>query len=77
MRAKDFIGRKRTLSGPVFSERKDLEKLEYDVLNAKDCIMTFMSKDLEETKYTAVKLLLKREGMKRAQWTRKILTGKL
>jgi hypothetical protein len=73
MKAKDFIGTKQKLKGYVFSMSEELDEEEYNVIDAKQVpLLMIDTTTLEETNYYAVNLLLKRSGMKRAKWTRKI-----
>lgn len=73
---RDLVGTKQKFHGGLFSESKEIKPTEFDVLNIRWGTSTFL--DVEELRKTgnssyenpSFNLLLKRKGMKRAQWSR-------
>ena len=67
----NLIGTKVTVSGHVFSYNKSIEELEYDCLNVRFKTKSiFNEKTLNLQECIVFEALLKREGMKKAQWTK-------
>lgn len=72
----DLVGTKQMLSGGVFSGKRALPSLEYDVLNIRWGMATIINvKELQETgrssyEYPTYELLIKNSGMKKSRWTR-------
>lgn len=67
----DLIGTEVEISGPIFSYKKEFdEPTKFNVLNVRRGSATIMDMNSMEEKYATVELLLKREGMKKAQWSK-------
>lgn len=68
---KDLVGTTIEMRGPIFSYRKDKEFLtptKFEVLKVRQGSGYVVDTETYEPKHSTVQLLLKREGMKRAQW---------
>ncbi|MEP0266593.1 hypothetical protein [Dokdonia sp.] len=66
----DMVGTKRTFSGGLFSSKKAVEPDEYDILDWRWGSAKIMDMKTMEMKHPTVEFLLKKEGMRRSQWTR-------
>lgn len=72
----DLVGQKKILSGGLFSYKRSEPEQEYDILDIRFGSATIMSmKELEEMgessyEHPTFELLVKREGMRQARWTR-------
>ncbi|PXX96890.1 hypothetical protein DF185_19820 [Marinifilum breve] len=67
----DLVGTKQKCSGSLFSYKNEIkEPLEFDVLDIRKGTATIMDMKTMEECHPTFELLLKREGMKKAQWTK-------
>jgi len=73
---RDLVGTKHRFSGGIFSSSKEIQQTEFDVLDIRWGTSTVVNIDeLCKTgesgyEHPSFELLLKRKGMKRAQWSR-------
>lgn len=67
---KDLVGTKQVFSGCLFSQANDMPKHEYDVLKIRLGSGVIMDMEAFKPIHPTFDLLLKREGMKQAQWAK-------
>ena len=68
--AEELVGTKQTFSGGLFSISKSPPEAEYSVLKWRWGSAYIMNMKNYKEKHPTVEFLLKKPGMKRAQWTR-------
>ena len=66
----DMIGTKQKIGKHVFSHSKSLPYNEYDVLDVRFGSGQIMNMKTFECIHPTIQLLLKREGMKKAMWSK-------
>lgn len=72
----DLVGTKQLASGGLFSSTKSLEPMEYQVIDIRRGsariinMKEFIELGESKTEHPTYELLLKRDGMKRAQWSK-------
>ena len=66
----DMLGTVQSFGGGLFSHKKELEFEDYNVINWRWGSGKIVDMKTKKPKHPTVEFLLKKEGMKKSQWTR-------